>query len=113
MAKKKKDIIAENLNALNPGIPTRTRYHQRKTSESGKSSKEISQNSPGPDFRSGFEELIRQNISGAERIRDCCMELPFKIQADYMAGWRKLSAIFCEISDANFRFLIERFRINR
>jgi hypothetical protein len=107
MARKNKVDIVKQLNALNPGVPTRTRAgwdisgDKPAAEPAGPLSAEPAQEgfSPGP-FRA--VELFFENLSAMGKLRNCMMQDALRFQGLLFDSWSKACGIVFDAMRANF-----------
>ncbi len=122
MASSKRIDIAKQLDALNPSVPTRTRFMQgaegqpdSKFPESGGSEgarkDKLSAFEKSNVFVSFFEtpEIFRQNASAAEKLRSFWLEDALRLQNLIFQSWKKTFGIIYETMSSNFVFAAGMF----
>ncbi len=104
MAKRKVDI-AKQLDALNPGVPTRTRKKGEPAGEEPipAPSEQISKPEEKrilPLF--GAAEVFRRNVSTMEKLRSSMVEDAIRFQNLFFESWGRTYGIVCDAMKDNF-----------
>ncbi len=111
MAKKKVDI-AKQLNALNPGVPTRTRQKGEPAGEESKpaASAQIPEAEEKRIFLPlfGAAEIFQRNASSMEKLQSSMFEDAMKFQNLFFESWGRTYGIVCDSMKDNFDFTRSR-----